>query len=271
MFLIDRFRLSQRRACALVNLSRSTFRYHPKEKNDADIRERIKEIARDKRRYGYRRIHVILKREGISINHKRTERIYREENLSLKNRKKKRAKSSVRVVLSQPKTINEIWAMDFMSDSFYNGRRFRIFNVIDVKSRECLASEVDLSISGKRVSRILDRLIYLRGKPNSILCDNGPEFTSNALDQWAYSEGIDLQFITPGRPIENAFIESFNGRIRDECLNDHWFMNLNDARIKIEYWRNEDNFERPHSSLGDLTPVEYAERLNNVVLEVINL
>ena len=127
-------------------------------------------------------------------------------------------------------------AIDFMSDSFYNSRRFRILNIIDVKSRECLASEVYISISGKRVSRVLDKLIFLRGKPDSILCDNGPEFTSIALDQWAYKEGVEIRFITPGRPIENAFIESFNGKIRDECLNDHLFINLEDARTKIEAW-----------------------------------
>mgnify|MGYP001351419464 CR=1 FL=1 len=231
----------------------------------------MKELARKKRRYGYRRIHVILKREGLVVNHKRTERIYREESLSLKQRKKKRARGSMRAVLPQPEAVNEMWAMDFMSDSLYDGRRFRILNIIDVKSRECLATEVDRSISGKRVARVLNKLMYLRGKPKSIVCDNGPEFTSIILDQWAYREEIELLFISPGRPTENAFIESFNGKFRDECLNDHWFMSLHDARMKIENWRNEYNHERPHSSLGDLTPVEYAEILSSREQEATNL
>lgn len=265
------FRLSQRRACDLVNLRRSTFRYEPRNKDDDHIRERMREIAKKKRRYGYRRVHIMLHREGLVINHKRTERIYREEGLSLKNRKKKRIKSTVRVPLPKPEARNDAWAMDFMSDSLYDGRRFRILNIIDMGSRECLAGEVDTSIPGKRVTRVLDRLIFLRGKPKAIICDNGPEFTSIAMDQWSYQKGVELMFITPGKPLENAFVESFNGKFRDECLNEHWFMNLHDARTKIEKWRNEYNHERPHSSLGNMTPIEYAEYLDGEYQKVLNL
>ena len=266
--MIDRFGLSERSACSLIDLSRSTFRYKSKDKNDHHIRIRMREIAQEKSRYGYRRIHVILKREGLSINHKKTERIYREEGLSLKKRKKKRHKSTLRVPISKPEFLNEVWAMDFMSDSLYNGRRFRVLNIIDIMNRECLVSEVDTSISGKRVARILDRLLFLRGKPKTIVCDNGPEFTSIAMDQWAYRNDIELRFISPGKPIENAFIESFNGKFRDECLNDHWFMNFHDARKKIDAWVYEYNYERPHSSLDNMTQIEYGEYITK---EVVNL
>jgi putative transposase len=222
----------------------------------------MREIAERKRRYGYRRIHIILNREGLVRNHKKTERIYREEGLSLKKRKRKRIRTDQRVPRPKPEAINEIWAMDYMADSLNSGRRFRILNIIDMGSRECLANEIDISIPGRRVTRVLDRLIFFRGKPKAILCDNGPEFTCMALDQWAYQKGIELMFISPGKPMENAFIESFNGKFRDECLNEHWFLNLRDAQFKIEAWRNEYNRERPHSSLNNMTPVEYAEYLD---------
>ena len=265
------FRLSERKGCNLIGLSRSTYRYVSIAKDDNHIRERMHEIAKDKRKYGYRRIHVVLRRENLIVNHKRTERIYREEGLSLRKRKKKRRKNATRDPRPVPVTVNDIWAMDFMSDSLYNGKRFRTFNVIDVFNRECLAIETDTSISGKRVSRVLDKIIFIKGKPKAILCDNGPEFTSIALDQWAYQNDIELLFISPGKPMENAFVESFNGKFRDECLNEHWFMNLHDAQIKIENWVSEYNNERPHSSLNNMTPVEYAKYIDNKNQEVLNL
>jgi len=230
------------------------------EKDDQSLRRRMRELANNKRRYGYRRLHILLKREGFVINHKRTERIYREEGLNLKNRKRKRRRSDIRLILPEVRNVNHIWAMDFMSDSLYNGRRFRILNIIDLFSRECIGIEVDFSITGHRVTRILDKIIFSRGKPEIIVCDNGPEFTGIALDQWAYRNGVKISFITAGKPVENAFIESFNGKFRDECLNDHWFQNINDAKNKIETWRIEYNNERPHSSLEDMTPVEFRNR-----------
>ena len=232
----------------------------------------MRELAKQKRRYGYRRIHVLLKREKLVVNHKRTERIYKDEGLSLmKRRRKKRFKSEMRGPLEKPELVNELWGMDFISDALYNGRRFRILSIVDIVSRECLGLETDFSISGKRVSRVLNKLIMLRGKPKGIICDNGPEFTSIVMDQWAYDKGIELQFIRPGKPVENAFVESFNGSFRDECLNEHWFMNLKDAQEKIEEWRIEYNQERPHSSLNDMTPVEFAQYLDKGYQKVLNL
>lgn len=251
------FRLSERKACRFLKVQRSTFRYVSTKDNDEQIRRRMKEIAQKKRRYGYRRIHILLKRENININHKKTERLYREEGLSIRKRKKKRLKSCPRLPLNRSMGINDIWTMDFLSDSLCSGRKFRTLNILDTFNRECLAIEVDTSIPGKRVTKVLDRIITYRGKPSTIVCDNGPEFTSVAFDQWAYENNVQLSFINPGKPVENAFIESFNGKFRDECLNENWFLNLNDARKIIESWRIDYNNYRPHSSLNNMTPVEF--------------
>ena len=248
-----------RRACALVVLNRSTFQYRPKSSEDDRLRSRLKELAAERRRFGSPRLHTILRREGLVINHKRTERIYREEKLSLRIRKRRRKVSGLRVKMPQPRGINERWSMDFVSDSLCHGRKFRILTIVDDYSRESPAIEVDTSLSGLRVARVLDRLAQTRGLPGIITVDNGPEFAGKALDEWAYRNGVKLNFIRPGKPVENAFIESFNGRFRDECLNEHWFSNLQEAREIIESWRQDYNQFRPHSSLGNLTPLEYAK------------
>ena len=186
------------------------------------------------------------------------QRLYREEGLAVRRKKRKRVARGRRKKHSTPKRMNERWSMDFMSDSLASGRQIRLLNVVDDWSRECLVMEVDTSLPGARVARVLDRLIAARGRPESIVLDNGPEFTGEALDRWAYETGVTLSFIRPGKPIENCFVESFNGKVRDERLNQHWFTDLKDARRKIETWRVDFNRVRPHSSLGDVPPAEYA-------------
>ncbi len=218
----------------------------------------MRELAAERPRFGYRRLHVMLQREGWRVNHKRLYRLYRHEGLTVRRRKRKRVASLQRVPLATPESANERWRMDFMSDSLATGRSFRTLNMLDEYSRECLAIEVDTSLTGARVARVLDQIVERRGAPKEILIDNGPEFTSRALDAWAYERGVELRFIRPGKPVDNAFIESFNGSFRDECLNQHWFTDLDDARRKISHWRRDYNHVRPHSSLGNLTPHEFA-------------
>jgi putative transposase len=222
------------------------------------LRIRLRELAEQRRRFGAPRLHTMLRREGHLINHKRTERLYREEGLSLRLKKRKKRISHLRVVMDKPERINQHWSMDFVSDNLYNGRRFRVLTIIDDLSRECPALEVDHSLTGKRVARVLDRIAMTRGFPEAITVDNGPEFISKALDLWAYTHGVKLRFIQPGKPTQNAFIESFNGKFREECLNDNVFVNLLSAQQIIETWRQDYNWERPHSSLNDLTPTEFA-------------
>lgn len=256
--LQEEFQLSERRACVIVGLCRNSYRYQAKPKNDAEIRSRLRELAEQRRKFGAPRLHTMLHREGHLINHKRTERLYREEDLSLRLKKRKKRKSQLRVVMDRPERINQHWSMDFVSDSLYSGRRFRVLTVVDDLSRECPVLEVDHSLTGQRVSRILDRISMTRGLPEVITVDNGPEFISKALDLWAYENNVKLRFIQPGKPVQNAYIESFNGKFRDECLNDNVFVSLNSARKIIEIWRQDYNSERPHSSLNDMTPEEFA-------------
>lgn len=209
------------------------------------------------RRYGYRRLHVLLRREGMLVNHKCVERIYREEGLSVRRRKRKRAagvRAETWLAATRP---DQRWSLDFVSDALWWGRKLRMLTVVDTYTRESLAIEVDTSLSGARVARVLDRVISERAAPDEIVMDNGPELTSKALDQWAYERGVRLRFIAPGKPQQNGFVESFNGKLRDECLNEHWFTTLYDAREKVEAWRVEYNRERPHSSLQNRTPEEF--------------
>jgi putative transposase len=201
----------------------------------------------------------MLKREGLVINHKRTERIYGEEGLSLRRKRRRKGAAGLRVTMPSPERPNQRWSMDFVTDSIVTGRRFRALAIVDDYSRECPAIEVDTSLGGARVVSVLERLSQTRGLPEVITTDNGPEFAGKALDEWAYRRGVRLNFIRPGKPIENAYAESFNGRFRDECLNTNWFMNLKHARDVIEDWRRDYNEVRPHSSLKDRTPKEYAE------------
>jgi putative transposase len=200
----------------------------------------------------------MLKREKLVINHKRTERIYHEEGLALRRKKRRKGAAGVRVVIPAAMRANEQWSMDFVSDSIVTGRKFRALTIVDNYTRECPAIEVDTSLGGARVVNVLERLSETRGLPEVITIDNGPEFAGKALDEWAYRKRIKLNFITPGKPVENAYAESFNGRLRDECLNTNWFMNLKQARNIIEDWRRDYNEVRPHSSLKNMTPVEYA-------------
>jgi putative transposase len=251
--------VSERRACELVRLHRSTCRYQWRPPNDGFLRQRLKELALQRRRYGSPRLTVLLRREGFKDNHKRIERVYQEEELQVRRRKRKRvARASRRVKPSVPEQPDQRWSMDFAHDGLIDGRTVRALTIVDDFSRECPHIEVDTSLGGQRVVRALDYLAWQRGLPQEIVLDNGPEFTSLALDQWAHRTGVTLHFIEPGKPVQNAFIESFIGKFRDECLNEHWFTGLADAREKIEAWRKEYNEYRPHSSLGYQTPAEFA-------------
>jgi putative transposase len=225
------------------------------------VRKRLRELAEQRKRFGSPRLHILLKREGLVVNHKRTERIYREEGLALRRKRRRKGATGVRVVIPSAQRPNEHWSMDFVSDSIVTGRRFRALIVVDNYSRECPVIEVDTSLGGARVVNVLERLSDTRGLPEVITVDNGPEFVGRALDEWAYRRGVKLNFIRLGKPIENAFAESFNGRLRDECLNTNWFINLKEAREIIENWREDYNQVRPHSSLNNLTPAEYAKTM----------
>jgi putative transposase len=258
--LKEEFQFSERQACTIVGLCRNSYRYQAKPKNDAEIRSRLRELAEKRRKFGAPKLHTLLRREGHLINHKRTERLYREEGLSLRLKKRKKRISHLRVVMDRPERINQHWSMDFVSDSLHNGRRFRVLTVVDDLSRECPVLEVDHSLTGQRVTRVLDRIALTRGLPEVITVDNGPEFISKALDLWAYENSVKLRFIQPGKPVQNAYIESFNGKFRNECLNDNVFVSLHSAQNIIEAWRQDYNSERPHSSLNDMTPEEFAAR-----------
>ena len=199
----------------------------------------------------------MLKREGLVKNHKRTERIYHEEKLSLRVRRRKKLASQSRIEIPKASRPNELWAMDFLRDALYNGRKLRFLPIIDTYTKQCFRIEVDTSINGQRICAVLNQIADIHGLPDNIVVDNGPEFISNALDKWAFERGINLHFIRPGKPVDNAYMESFNGRFRDECLNLHWFMSVGQARSIAEDYRVDYNNERPHSSLGDLTPAEF--------------
>jgi len=239
-------------------MSTSVYRYQAKGNNDTALRQRLRELAEQRKRFGSPRLHILLKREGLAINHKRTERLYREEGLVLRRKRRRKGAAGSRVILPSPQRINERWSMDFITDSIVTGRRFRALTIVDDYTRECPTIEIDTSLGGRRVVSVLDRLADIRGLPETITIDNGPEFAGHALDEWAYRKGVKLNFIRPGKPIENAYIESFNGRFRDECLNTNWFITLKHAREIIEEWRRDYNEVRPHSSLKGATPKEYA-------------
>jgi putative transposase len=237
----------------------SLYRYEPRRPDDEALHVRLCELAAFKRRYGYRRLHVLVKREGWAVNHKRLFRVYREAGLAVRRRKRKRIASIERQMKAPSLAPNQSWSMDFVSDGLADGRRLRCLNIVDDFTKECLAIEVDTSLPGSRVVAVLERLEDARGLPLSITIDNGPEFAGKVLDEWAYRKGLKLHFIEPGKPQQNAYIESFNGKFRDECLNEHWFVSMRHAREIIAAWRQEYNRERPHSSLGYLTPKQFAD------------
>lgn len=255
--LRERYGVSERRACRVVGIGRSSMRYRPTARPDEErLRGRLRELAAERRRFGYRRLHVLLGREGVAVNHKRVERLYRAEGLAVRRRARKRVAAAERAPLLLPTAPNEQWSLDFVSDALSWGRRIRLLVVVDTVTREALAIEVDTSLPGERVVRVLERIAAERGVPSAIVLDNGPELTGRALDQWAYGRGVQLRFIEPGKPMQNGFAESFVGRLRDECLNEHWFTGLADARRTVEAWRRDYNAVRPHSSLGYRTPTE---------------
>lgn len=260
-FFRDEQGFSERGACRLAGLSRSTYRRKSlRSEADRPLRDRLLELAAERPRFGYRRLHVMLLREGWTINRKRVYRVYRELGLAVRRKRRKRVAQANRLPRVVPIGPDIQWSLDFMRDTLSSGRVFRTLNVVDDATRECLAIEVDTSLSGHRVARVLDRIARTRGSYASrLVLDNGPECTSKALDQWAYERGVELAFIRPGKPIENCFVESFNSKFRDECLNTHWFLSLEDARRRIEGWRLDYNQVRPHSSLGDMPPAEFAE------------
>jgi putative transposase len=256
--LVQAHGLSERRACRLADLNLSTWQYRARRQQPSMLRQRLKELASQRRRFGYRRLHALLRREGWRVNHKAVHRIYVEEGLQVRQRKRKRVARVERQRMLVPQAPNQRWSMDFQHDLLATGQRFRSLNIVDDFSRECPAIEVDTSLPGVRVVRVLERLAETRGLPKEIIVDNGPEMIGAALDQWAWRYGVRLHFIDLGKPSQNAFIESFNGRFRDECLNENWFLDIHDARRIIEAWRIDYNSSRPHSALGYATPEEFA-------------
>ena len=251
-----------------MDLSRTTYGYKSHREDDTRLRNRLRELAGQRKRFGSPRLHIMLKRENLVVNHKRTERIYREEGLALRRKRLRKGAAGARMVIPAPERPNQKWSMDFVTDSIVTGRRFRALAIVDDYSRECPAIEVDTSMGGARVVGVLEKLAELRGLPEVITVDNGPEFAGRALDEWAYRKGIKLSFIRPGKPIENAFAESFNGRLRDECLNINWFLSLKHAREMIEDWRKDYNTVRPHSALGGRAPQEFMALDGNAKMQL---
>lgn len=257
--LMEAHPLSRSRSCSLAGLARSTAYYAPVKPDDQQIRDRLKELASSHRRYGYLRIHYLLRKEGLVVNAKRTYRLYREEKLQVTKRKGRKRFRGERVPLKSTNRTSQRWSLDFVSDSLCTGRRFRTLNIGDDFSRENRGILVDFSISGERMARFLDILGECYGYPEEIILDNGPECTSKAMFLWSEKMGVKLSFIEPGKPMQNGFIESFNGKFRDECLNENWFTSLEEARKIIGAWRVHYNEQRPHSALGYKTPKEFAE------------
>ena len=240
---------------------RSSHRYEATRDDQAVLRMRIRELAEARVRYGYYRIYILLRREGWKVNHKRVYRLYQKEGLSLRRKRPRRhASAAQRMERVEAGTANECWSMDFVSDALYDGRRLRALTIVDNYTRGCLAIEVDRGIGGERVAGVLGRITMERRTPKTIRVDNGPEFVSKVLDQWAYRNGVKLDFSRPGKPTDNAYVESFNGSLRDEYLNVNWFLSLEDARGKIEAWRRHYNESRPHTALGDVPPSEFASK-----------
>lgn len=258
-WLVDAHTVSLRRACRVLDLSTATWRYERRGRADNEkLLARLQAHAAARPRYGYRRLHTLIAREGIVANRKRVHRLYREAGLQVRRRRRKRLSRAERVPLPTPSGARQRWSMDFMLDTLADGRGFRTLNIVDDFTRECVAIEVDRSLPGARVVRVLERLAETIGLPKVLVSDNGPEFAGRTLDAWAYRRGVQLRFIRPGKPIENAYVESFNGKFRDECLNEHWFLSIPEAQEIIEVWRIDYNTVRPHRSLDQQTPAAYA-------------
>ena len=255
-YLQSAYAMSQRRACRLAGLSRKAAAYQVLTRPDEPLEKRLKELGEQYPRYGYLMLHALIKREGLVVNRKRTYRIYSNLGMQVRTRKRKKLVRP-RVPLSVPTQINERWSLDFVHDQLTDGRRIRVLNIVDDYSRACVGQLVDTSISGVRVVRYLEELAATRTMPRAIVLDNGPELTSKAMFFWSQRTGIKLNFIQPGKPTQNAFVESFNGRFRDGCLNQHWFRSLAEARQIIDTWRHHYNHDRPHSSLGYRSPIQF--------------
>lgn len=253
--------LSERRACRVIKADRTSMRYRTRRPDDASLRSRLRALAQERRRFGYRRLFILLRREGEASGQNRIYRLYREEGLSVRRRKARRRAVGTRAPILIAPRANARWSLDFVHDQFANGRRFRVLNIVDDVTRECLAAIPDTSISGARVARELTALIGLRGKPGMIVSDNGTEFTSNAILTWSAAYRIDWHYIAPGKPMQNAYVESFNGRMRDELLNESLFFGLDHAREELATWVDDYNTERPHSALGYTTPAAFAAGL----------
>ncbi len=258
--LTQKYQRSERSVCRAIGFARSSCRYKSIRPQEVELRQKIRENAAKFKRYGYRRIHVLLEREGIQINHKKLFRLYSQEGLKVEIRKRKKIASQLRVASVLPQGPNQRWSIDFVSDQFDSGKRMKVLTVVDDFSKECPLIHVDTSITGLKLQELFKELGKNRPLPATIVCDNGPEFISRDFDAWAYHRGIKLDHIRTGKPVENCFIESFNGKFRDECLKENVFINLEYARMIIEQWRKHYNQDRPHSSLGNKTPMEY---LNN--------
>lgn len=257
--MVDTFRLSERSACRLVGLSRTGYRYQPVTKGDAALRERLKVLAAEYSRYGYLMLHGLLKEEGLVINKKHTYRLYTEEGLQVRTKKRKKL-IRPRIPMELPTTVNQRWSMDFVSDQLSTGRRFSVLNIVDDYSCEMVGQLVSVSIFGARVARFLDELFKTRALPKSIVCDNGTEFTSKAMFFWSKESRVRLNFIQPGKPTQNAFVESLNGKFRNECLNQHWFRSMKEATWEINQWQHHYNHVRSHSALGYMPPVAFKEQ-----------
>jgi putative transposase len=254
------FEVSERRACTALGVDRASMRYRSRRPDDAVVRGRLRELAAIRRRFGYRRLHVLMRREGLVMNHKKFRRLYREERLQVRRRGGRKRALGTRAPMAIPQGPNQRWSLDFLSDAFADGRRFRILAVVDDFTRECLALVADTSLPGLRVVRELEGIVAWRGRPTMCVSDNGTELTGMAVLRWCQEMRIEWHYIAPGKPTQNAFVESFNGRLRDELLNETLFTSLAQARAALAAWKDDYNDVRPHSSLGNMTPTEYADR-----------
>lgn len=255
------YAVSERRACGLLAQYRSVQRYRSRKAPDDHLRLRLRELAGARPRYGYRRLHVLLAREGVRIGPDRVLRIYREEGLILRSKRKPKRASHVRVPLAAPTAPGKRWCMDFMHDTLTDGRSYRTFNVLDVFSRECLGVFARPGFCSGDVTAALDAVIAKHGTPEAITCDNGSEFTSARFDAWAYAHGVAIDYIMPGKPVQNGYIESFNGKLRSECLSVSWFGSIADAQSSLDAWVRDYNEVRPHSSLSNLAPLQYVAKV----------
>jgi putative transposase len=257
--LCQSYEASQRRACQVLGTDRTSIRYRSRKPDDGVVRGRLRELATARRRFGYRRLHLLLQREGVHVNHKKLRRLYAEERLQVRRRGGRKRALGTRAPMTLPQGPNQRWSLDFVSDTFTDSRRFRILAVVDDFTRECLCLVADTSLSGIRVARELDTIIAERGRPSLCVSDNGTELTSMAILRWSQETGIEWHYIAPGKPQQNAFVESFNGRLRDELLNETLFISLAHARAALDDWRDDYNTVRPHSALGNLPPAIYAK------------